>query len=384
MAEHGAEGPDNTEKPGLGLRRLGAFERNMLVLILAVAFTLVALEAGFRVRAYVVESGLAERKTMIVQGLKDGSYQAGGEVYGFMVRPSADPRLVFELRPNMNWPYQGATVYTNMNGFRDEHYPYAKPPQTVRVFGIGDSVMFGQGAEQGRDYLAQLEFALNTVYNTVNWEVINAGVPDYNTPLEVQMLRSKGLPFSPDLVVLGVVSNDFQIPEFLQFMGMPEHLTAGRYLDPSRSFLKHYVLQRINRMESKAPLLPEEYMSLAGRAAAGRALKDLAAMAREHGFEVMLVFLTPEKGELERLYMRAAETYGFTVADAEPAIQEYMRNNGIADYYASPEMVVPDKHPSPITHRIAAYAIIEAMKKSGLGHRLMDKASGAEAPEGAR
>ena len=66
----------------------------------------------------------------------------------------------------------------------------------MRIVGIGDSGMFGWNVEQGEDYLSVLRSNLTARANGVSYEVLNLGVPGYNTQIEVESLRSKGLAYA--------------------------------------------------------------------------------------------------------------------------------------------------------------------------------------------
>lgn len=129
---------------------------------------------------------------------------------------STNLNLVFELRPGLDMKFGHRTVRTNRQGMRsDVDYTEEKPADTVRIVGLGDSGMFGWGVEQGEEYMAVLERLLNERQDGRRYEVLNLGVPGYNTQLEVESLFHKGLKFNPDVVVLGWCINDFQLPFFI-------------------------------------------------------------------------------------------------------------------------------------------------------------------------
>lgn len=135
---------------------------------------------------------------------------------GTIIERSPWDSVVYELRPNLDTVFGGRTLRTNRAGLReDRDYSTARTPGTVRIIGLGDSGMFGWNVEQGQDYLAVLEELLNTRANVAPVEVLNLAVPGYNTRLELETLRHKGLAYSPDIVVVGWCENDGQLPFFL-------------------------------------------------------------------------------------------------------------------------------------------------------------------------
>lgn len=92
-------------------------------------------------------------------------------------------------------------IRINSHGFRDPERPVARTPGAYRILGIGDSFAFGSRDPDGI-YLRVLEARLLAEGRRV--EVINTGVPGYNTLQEITHLRRFGLQFQPDLVLLGL------------------------------------------------------------------------------------------------------------------------------------------------------------------------------------
>lgn len=133
-----------------------------------------------------------------------------------IIEPSDDPRLVYELQPNLDMMFGHRSLRTNADGMRDDrNYEIPKPPGTIRIFGIGDSGMFGWGVHQGQEYMSVLRSNLQSRSDGIRYEVMHAAVPGYNTQLEVESLRAKGLKYQPDIVVVGWCDNDFALPFFL-------------------------------------------------------------------------------------------------------------------------------------------------------------------------
>jgi hypothetical protein len=352
--------------------KLSGTKANILLLIASILLTLAVAEGYFRYRAQKADRALYGMKRIAEQVMHSGGYAPNTQAYGFMIKLTDNDRIVFELKPHLHWEYRDVYVDTNMSGFRDKHYLFAKPPGTVRIVGIGDSVMFGQGAPQETDYLAVLETKLNELFPTRRWEVINTGVPEYNTPIEVETLRAKGLKYSPDLVVIGAVSNDYDIPEFVQLMGLPEKLDVwDRYVFNSQSFLSSYVRARLDKSPDDVPLMPNKYASLAGERAAMGALEDLKRMSVEHGFPVVMLFLEPEESSLAKAFMAKGRELGFHIVHMAPVLKEYMARKGIKDYYAAGEMVVTDKHPTMLTHALTAETLLRSLSTEGLIQQLM-------------
>jgi hypothetical protein len=75
--------------------------------------------------------------------------------------------------------------------------------------------MFGWNVEQDLNYMDVLEKRLNASSNGTLYEVLNLAVPGYNSQIESEVLRYKGLDYHPDIVVVGWCENDGQLPFFL-------------------------------------------------------------------------------------------------------------------------------------------------------------------------
>jgi hypothetical protein len=114
------------------------------------------------------------------------------------------------LAPGYDGWFAGVPVRINSLGFRDRRdYALDKPPNTLRILVLGDSVTFGHGTLDDTTYPYLLEQRLRGWRPDVNWEVWNLGVPGYNTRQELDYLKEIGPRAQPDVVVVGFYPNDF-------------------------------------------------------------------------------------------------------------------------------------------------------------------------------
>lgn len=135
---------------------------------------------------------------------------------GEIIQPSQYTKMIYELRPNINVTYENKTVETNSKGWRTtKEFSLTKEANTIRIIGIGDSFMFGQGVDLNDTALSFLEKNLNEMFPKKKWEIINAAVSGYNTAMEVETLQRKGLVFKPDIVIMEIIGNDFDLPNFI-------------------------------------------------------------------------------------------------------------------------------------------------------------------------
>ncbi len=105
----------------------------------------------------------------------------------------------YELRPSVG--------DVNQLGFRGADTTLQKPDGVTRIVVLGDSFTFGEGVAAGEAFPARLERLLNDGAAR-RYEVLNLGVPGYNTVQEVAYFRERGLSLDPDLVMIAFTLSD--------------------------------------------------------------------------------------------------------------------------------------------------------------------------------
>lgn len=93
-------------------------------------------------------------------------------------------------------------VVQDAYGNRGPGHPLAKPAGKVRILALGDSFTEGIQVSETELFTAQIEKA------EANFDVVNAGVGGYGTVQEYLYLKSEGMQFHPDLVLLMFYEND--------------------------------------------------------------------------------------------------------------------------------------------------------------------------------
>lgn len=135
-----------------------------------------------------------------------------------------DPELAFTLTPGFRAEVAGNLYRINAHGMRGGPVTLDKPAGVRRVLVLGDSYAFGFGVAEADTIAAQLEAKLGSLYPGV--QVLNMGVPGYQTGQQEVQLRRTGLRFAPDLVVLVYYANDNVTSPFLY-----DPRIKGPYLD---------------------------------------------------------------------------------------------------------------------------------------------------------
>ncbi|MBT7065413.1 MAG: tetratricopeptide repeat protein [Verrucomicrobia bacterium] len=122
---------------------------------------------------------------------------------------SDNPILGYEHKANYRNPNADLVTSfprTNAHGQRDVERSLEKPDGVRRVILLGDSVVESM---EVRDIEQVMHRQLERLYPDSSVEVLNFGVNGYCTLAEIELLRTKGLAFRPDVVIVLFVRNDF-------------------------------------------------------------------------------------------------------------------------------------------------------------------------------
>ena len=332
--------------------------RRWFALTLILFSTLVGLavaEGFFRLHYLLTYSGVLEDLPEETPELSDGRKAQLGQI----VQPSPYPRLVYELKPGLDVIFKGVPVRTNRARQREADLPRSKPERTVRLLGLGDSIMFGWGVAEEDRFMDVLERRLREELPEVGWQAVVIAAPGYNLVMEVEALRRYGLDYEPDLIVYGWHKNDVCLPNFLQ--NRRDVRSAELFaLDYLRDFA--WGAPRLLPKTKLAPRhackeqdIPARYHALAGETAFARALEELAALGRAEGAPVVLVSPLDEVFEgvpPEGIHLVRASEHTGDVPEAELRLSER------------------DVHPTPLGHRIIADAIFDELEAAGVWRAL--------------
>lgn len=328
---------DGAASPRRPRRALG----NGLLALASLAVAAGVGEVGLRfydpLKRVPVVPPMAER--LAYSGRHEVTQVAHGNVFG-TVQPSGDADTVYALKPGREWLYEGARVRTNVHGFRGDDWPEAKPPGTLRLVALGDSVTFGWGVGQDETYVERLAASVRALPDVAPVEALNCAVPGYNAAQEAALFDTRLRRFGPDVVLLGYVLNDHEPAVFDSARGVEALL--------ERSYLFEVV-----RRAAERPFLAPRRVT--------RAFARLASAARAAGAPV-LVFTWPQPvpGADPALPRRLAERNGFTYVDVDPALRASYREKGLRgldDLALNPR----DPHPNAEGHRLLAQALTPAV-----------------------
>lgn len=354
------------KKPSRAVR----FLQNVCLAIGATIVTLAMVETGFRIYAcHMVKEVKAKPNPPFIV------VAAPAHV------PSADPNLTYEYRPNHSVP--GDPDFSNSVGMRGPERSKAKPPNTVRIAGIGDSMLAGDSHPYGKTFLFVLEDMLNDAATSpVRFEVLNFGVSGYNSQEQAVVLHKKTLAYDPDWVILGIVINDCQPSVYFRVCDengnakllSREHMertvpfSAGLRPDHrawwSRSVLLRWIHYRT-------------YVKVDHRKGVLRfwnAFGEMAGICHDNGIRMLVVILTEDVEVSQKenprklwhdLIRDAAAEFNVPVLDMYELILEHLKQKGLRSY-SHYWMAPDDLHPTAEGHRLFAEILFRKLASMGI------------------
>lgn len=272
---------------------------------------------------------------------------------------SEDSRIGHEHTPNASGVYMGVPVAINSAGYRDREYPLLKPEGDIRIMMLGDSLTFGWGAKVEDTFADQLEALLNKGGGTGKTEVINTGVGNYNTAMQVAAFLRNGHKFNPDVIVLNYFINDAEPTPQRKKNSFTEYSYAAVMLTGAFDTVSRLYLGKSDWKKYYADLYREDQP---GWLQAKAAVAQLAAYCREKGIKLIMVNL-PELHELSpypfseviaRL-SQLADQLGIAFHDTLPALAPEEPQS----LWVSPT----DAHPNAKADKIIAAEIAAAIGK---------------------
>ena len=273
----------------------------------------------------------------------------GPEREGLLFRVSADRELTWENRPGARRTirYRDAVggeprvveLRVNQQGFRGPEVTDAPEPGVLRIACIGDSHTFGSGVGDDETWPAALERSLLAEDPARRVEVLNCGVPAYDTRREVLLLRDRVLELEPQLVLLQYHVNDVR-PRSRLGLKAPEsdallELTApdrGGWLGALRS-VSHLADTVCDRLYRARLVRQESGLSMApyaddspGWQRVREALVDARDLLARHDVDFAVVLYPYLLRDGEHLSSH----------DAFARVAEFCAEQGIAYYDAEP------------------------------------------------
>src|SRR5262245_16718231 len=274
---------------------------------------------------------------------------------------SRNPLIGHQHAPNRSAHLMGVDVRTNSKGQRDREFSYERTPGTLRIVMLGDSVTEGWGVPLADTFSKRVErMFLDT---GVKAEVINTGVGNYNTIMEVEAFLTEDYRFNPDIVVLNYFINDAElVPQY-------RPVTLVNRICYSCIFLTGRI-DTLMRQFSERGTWANYYRNLyddgrsKGWLDAKAAIGRLSAYCRKNGSNLLIAHL-PE--------LHNVQNYPFhSITDL---VRLSAAENGVEFIDLLPNLkstnseklwvTVPDPHPNSLAHELIAQGLfvkIQAMR----------------------
>jgi lysophospholipase L1-like esterase len=298
-----------------------------------------------------------------VRAVLDDGMQYDLEMWKYardLKQPARNPLIGHEHRPNSRARLMGVDVEINSKGLREREIPYERAPSTLRILMLGDSFTEGWGVPLDQTFSKRVERLYAS--RGIKAEVINAGVGNYNTVMEVNYFLSEGYKYQPDIVVLNYIPNDAE--------PMPPRIAPNAVL--RHCYACAFLFGRIDILIREAALRPDweaYYLGLYGGAAGGwreakTSIAKLADYARSHRISLLIAYL-PELHDLRHdplrnigeLVRQAAAENGADFVNVLPELRDYEP----ATLWVSRS----DPHPNALANDLIARALfrkLEAME----------------------
>jgi len=335
-------------------------------------------EVGFRIKAYRddkrTKDALENLGQVTVAPYPDGNTPLNG-----IIRFSKNRRRIYELIPNISVKFINQPITIDSNGFRRTLYKKNQNGKIVHIVGLGDSLMFGWGVKDNETYLARLSESLHRSYPDISWRIINMAVPGYNTVMEVETFKDKGLRYNPEIVIIAFVGNDLDLPNFLQH--------HDNYYSLNKAYLIEFVLERLKirdrikgvrfigapkqrgwfDYENDPDKVPQQYKDMVGKHAYTTAMQELKSLSLEYNFHVVVMCFW----KLPTFVEEICSDLDIPMVEAYKAKVDYLREEGTS----KDDLIISkkDEHPSVIGHQISSNVLFDYLQKNGILSKIYEK-----------
>jgi lysophospholipase L1-like esterase len=251
-----------------------------------------------------------------------------------------------------------------MRGRRE--YPVARGA-ALRIVALGDSFTFGQCVGDDESFPAQLERLI------APGEVLNLAVHGYGHDQMLLRLRRDGLPYRPDLVLLGFFNPDIERNQlhFRDYAKPRFRLSSGRLVlenvpVPSpEEFASGFHLRSANYARMLRDTLFADRLERRNRRRSEAILRALAAESRAAGARLVLVYIPSEnQSRAGRSWPRSPYRH---VCEAKEALCIDPTPRLAAFLGGEPDPAAHFRcHFSAAVHRVIAEEIAAALGAAGL------------------
>jgi lysophospholipase L1-like esterase len=290
------------------------------------------------------------------------------------------------MKPGSHYEWQSITVDINSHGLREPEITYAKPPKTLRILNLGDSIVMGWGVRREDTYGQQLESVLNEEGSSDrHFEVINAAVPGWNLENAFSYLEAEGLKYQPDLIILGLtLANDIKGDSALLADNQPaiiKWLRSNTYFWPFLTVQLRWMQARSQGRDRidviDPPISPDKYFPADPAAAQWNEfwsqVSAINQLASEKDIPVVLVIFPLEFQVIDESYptlpqellTAKATEVGIPVFDPLPAFRQACLDKPGGVCHLEDRYLFADvwMHPSAEGHKLIADQLEAVLKR---------------------
>jgi len=184
------------------------------------------------------------------------------------------PGLPYVTKPNIN----DRDFRTNSHRLRDSEIPLEKPPGTLRIAMVGNSMTIGHAVKQDELYTEVMERDLNSRFQgQPKVDVLNAGEQGYSIIHFMPFAKEFVYPYQPDYVIYQFCWNDIESSSLMRVRNVPDQLPESgpiRFLARrSRLFGKLMKLRDMSKFAQNLLVMYDDSLAVEGF------FKDLFAWA---------------------------------------------------------------------------------------------------------
>ena len=277
---------------------------------------------------------------------------------------AADSSVGHEHRPGAHARLMGVDVAINGRKLRDRDIGFERQKDVFRILMLGDLLVFGWGVPAEATIPKRLEALLNS--SGIRAEVINAGVGNYNTSMEVAYLLNEGHRYNPDLILLGYFINDAERTPHYNVSWLARNSAAYGYINARLDVLfRMFEIAAYSHWRSHLTRIYDPADPTSGWAETVASFDCLSKIARAQRVPVVVVNL-PE--------LRQLQPYPFAPQAAKVRSLAHAEGFAYFDLVAAVSALEPttlwvapdDPHPNAMTDDLFAKAIFEFLKTENL------------------
>jgi len=285
-----------------------------------------------------------------------------------------DSRLIYDLKPNFRGYVTETLVELNSMGFRDYDFSFKKDDGVKRILFLGDSITFGYALKKEQTFEDIIEQRLRD--RQENYEVINAGIPGYNTVMHYFSLKEKGMKYEPDIIIMQFTINDLDKVQFLDIEKNGKKVTYWSEFE-EKNLIKTPVFNKLNTklidisysyrfVNRKITIILNKFnikynLYREGREDFTKALVSINNFAKKNDIDFLFVIfpdiLYNERYLEDIKYVRdTVKRYNIQTLD----LTEAFRNKRIQD------MMIDAFHPNVAGNELAAEEIYNYIEEKGI------------------